>query len=270
MLIPHEPRADPPGGPERQPDTEFLGPQSLAREVGVAGLRDPLTPGDREFTQELLLPDRPAATGSLVRSLQPRTHRRLCPGCVGSRTPSWGSRVQVPVVVTVDVVGVAIVALAVWRRPRTWRCIGVFIGVNPLSMVPLGLERISLFGVGILARSSTTSSPSRPSSGFWWRSRQPATEGGAARERVPDRDRTPVAPSPGHRGRGGHGRLRCGRCGVELNALEQTMPGPVQSRVYIDGILAAARTARTEMGNHLDQMRATRGDSDGVLPVQPI
>ena len=51
--------------------------------------------------------------------------------------------------VTVDVVGVAIVAFAVWRRPRTWRCIAVFLGIYLLSMVPLGLERISLFGVGI-------------------------------------------------------------------------------------------------------------------------
>ena len=158
--------------------------------------------------------------------------------------------------VTVDVVGVAIVALAVWRRPRTWRCIGVFIGVYLLSMVPLGLERISLFGVGIGQELYYQQSLQAI---FWilvaLTLSLPRREG--RRERG---FRTVTGPRwPGARAIAvvavtvafGVGYVN------SVNALEQATPGPVQSRVYIDGILAAARTARTERGHDLDLLDLT-------------
>lgn len=158
--------------------------------------------------------------------------------------------------VTVDIVAVAIVAIAVWRRPRTWRCIGVFIGVYLLSMVPLGLERISLFGIGIAQElyyqqslqaifwilvGLTLSLPRRQ--GRRERQFQTLTARGWTRARAVGVVVVTCAFGLGYVS--------------SVNALEQATPGPVQSRGYIDGILAAARTARNESGHDLDLLDLT-------------
>jgi hypothetical protein len=194
--------------------------------------------------------------GQLGRFLELGLFEGFVPAIFGLKDPELGFASQAPVVVAVDLVAVAIVAFAVWQRPRTWRCIAVFIGVYLLSMVPLGLERISLFGVGLAQElyyqqslqaifcilvALTLSLPRREGR----RERQPLT--GKGRRWTGALAIVVVAVTAAY----GLGYVS------SVNALEQATPGPAQSSLYIDGIIADAQTARSETGHDLDLLDLT-------------
>lgn len=71
------------------------------------------------------------------------------PALLGLKDPELPLTNHVGVVVAADVIVVIVIGLTVWRRPRTWRCAAVFVLAFLVAMVPLGLNRITLFGVGL-------------------------------------------------------------------------------------------------------------------------
>ncbi len=192
----------------------------------------------------------------LARFLELGLFEGFVPAVFGLKDPELGFAAQLPVVVTVDVVAVAIVAFAVWLRPRTWRCIAVFLGIYLLSMVPLGLERISLFGIGIGQELYYQQSLQ---ASFWIL--VALTLSLPRRERRRERA-LGTMPRPrwiGARALAVVALAVAFAVGYvsSVNALEQATPGPVDSGVYIDGILAAARAVRTETGHDLDLLDLT-------------
>jgi hypothetical protein len=71
------------------------------------------------------------------------------PALVGIKNPQAPLSAHAWVILAADlVVGVAL-ALTLYLRPRAWRCLLAFIVVFPITMLPVGLNRISQFGVSI-------------------------------------------------------------------------------------------------------------------------
>jgi hypothetical protein len=85
----------------------------------------------------------------LTRFLEMGLLESFVPALVGLKDPQLRVTDHLGVVLVVDAIVVAAAALGVWRRPRAGRCVAVFLIVYLVTMVPLGLNRISLFGVGI-------------------------------------------------------------------------------------------------------------------------
>ncbi len=85
----------------------------------------------------------------LGRFLELGLFESFIPALFGVKDPQLPVTSHLGLVVALDLIAVLGVGIVVWRRPRAWRCVVVFVLVFLIAMVPLGLNRITLFGVGI-------------------------------------------------------------------------------------------------------------------------
>src|SRR5665648_1256491 len=63
--------------------------------------------------------------------------------------PEAPLRAQAGVIAVAVVIVVAAVVLTLYFRPRAWRCLVAFAVIFPITMLPVGLNRIAQFGVSI-------------------------------------------------------------------------------------------------------------------------
>ncbi len=87
--------------------------------------------------------------GQLARYLKFALVDALVPALVGIKDPQAPLSSHAYVIVAAWLVVGGAVALTLYLRPRTWRCFAAFTVVFAITMVPVGLNRIKQFGVGI-------------------------------------------------------------------------------------------------------------------------
>jgi uncharacterized protein YhhL (DUF1145 family) len=71
------------------------------------------------------------------------------PALVGIKNPQAPISNHAWVILLAGLVVATVVALTLYMRPRAWRALLAFLIVFPLTMLPVGINRISQFGIGI-------------------------------------------------------------------------------------------------------------------------
>ena len=185
--------------------------------------------------------------GQLGRFLELELFEGFVPALLGLKDPQLAVTDYLPVVLAVDLAALGVIGFVVWRRKRAWRCVAACAVVYLLCMVPLGLDRITLFGTGIAQELYYQQSLQAM---FWVLA--------ALTLSLPRRDRRSAPPA---RHLTERVRMRA-RLGVVLvlvaaytlayvssvNALEQATPEPAASSQYVNGIIAAASRMKAETG----------------------
>jgi len=194
--------------------------------------------------------------GQLGRFLELGLLEGFVPAVFGLKDPELAVTGHLPVVLAVDLVALGVIGFVVWQRKRAWRCAAAFAVVYLLCMVPLGLERITLFGTGIAQELYYQQSLQAM---FWVVA--------ALTISLPRRDRrsTPrVWLVPGRFGRRARLAVVVAIAAAytlayisSVSALEQATPGPVASSQYVNGIISAAAKVRAQTGHDLNLIDLT-------------
>jgi hypothetical protein len=70
------------------------------------------------------------------------------PALFGIKDPEASLSSHAGVIVATIVLAVAVIAVTLYFRPRAWRCVAAFAIVFLITMVPIGLNRVGVYGVG--------------------------------------------------------------------------------------------------------------------------
>jgi hypothetical protein len=89
------------------------------------------------------------STGKFFHFLEISLFQAFIPALVGIVDPQSALGRSAVVTVVVALLAIAAVAVILYVRPRAWRCLAAFAAVFLVTMAPLGLNRIGLFGVGV-------------------------------------------------------------------------------------------------------------------------
>jgi hypothetical protein len=190
---------------------------------------------------------RPSA-GQLIRYLKFALVDAFVPSLVGIKDPQAALSNHAIVIVAAWLVVGGAVMLTLYMRPRAWRCLAAFAVVFAITMVPVGLNRIRQFGVGIghelyyeqslqcmflvLAALALASRPRRAAPK--WLARAASSVRSAPR----------VAVLIGVAATAGYGALYV----TSVRAMASHSPEPHRARAYVDTFRASVSRARAMTG----------------------
>jgi hypothetical protein len=172
------------------------------------------------------------------------------PSLVGIKDPQAALSNHAVVIVAAWLVVGGAVALTLYMRPRAWRCLAAFAVVFAITMVPVGLNRIRQFGVGIghelyyeqslqcmflvLAALAVASRPRRAAPEWLARA-------GSSIRAVPQ-----VAVLIGVAAVAGYGALYV----TSVRAMANDSPEPHRARAYVDTFRASVSKVRATTGRY--------------------
>jgi hypothetical protein len=89
------------------------------------------------------------SAGELAHFLWIALFESFVPALVGIKDPQAPISSHAAVIALAGLCVAAAVALTLYQRPRAWRCIPAFAAVFLVTMIPIGLNRVKAYGVGV-------------------------------------------------------------------------------------------------------------------------